>query len=592
MTIMKFTQLCVATAVSALTFSTASNAVLGPIPIYLNTEYRTESPVIGSIASTLSFNADDIKATGANSFIEFLGTVPSVEMWTGNVPTIFMRGGPSNHTLVIVDGARMNPPNSTNGAVEYGLTDIILNDIEKIEIVKGSGSVLYGSSATSGVIAITTKKGAEGKNTTVSTKFGTNNAKTYALSASSGSKNGFVRFTHNNHSTDGINARSDDSTNEKDASSSHSTQIKFGTKKFDISYSKSGNRIEYDDQFGGSNDQYLTRDSSKISINAQKKNSDTWKTKFHFSQIDAVRKAYKDGIFAWGGDGDDFRNTTITAINDINIGNALLNIGLSQSEDKNIKSSSKITSKDLYANWQQTFNNININTGVRYINHSKAGNEIIYNLGASKHFKNTLKLTGIYGTSFNTPTLGQLAGNSNLRPETSKNIELGLEKQHTWGFSSIKIYNNSSNNAFRSDGTTNWVYENVGKLKTKGIELSLNTNIAGYDIDFGHNYNTSKENDRVLQSIRRPKNTTHLTIGKQYGKFNSKTQVIKKSSSLDNGDIRLDGYTLINLSTNYDISDRAIVALRIKNAANKKYSVANKYNQLGRMIELGLDFNF
>ncbi|MDC0920111.1 TonB-dependent receptor [Candidatus Thioglobus sp.] len=588
---MKFKQLSVV-AVSLLTFTTATNAVLGPIPIYLNTEYRTENPVIGSIASTLSFNADDIKATGANSFIEFLGTVPSVEMWTGNVPTIFMRGGPSNHTLIIVDGARMNPPNSTNGAIEYGLTDIILNDIEKIEIVKGSGSVLYGSSATSGVIAITTKKGAKGRHATVSTKFGTNNAKTYALSVSNGSKNGFVRFTHNNHSTDGINARSDDSTNEKDASSNHSTQIKFGTKKFDISYSKNGTRIEYDDQFGGSNDQYLTRDSSKISINAQKKNTDTWKTKLHFSQIDTVRKAYKDGIFAWGGDGDDFRNTTITAISDINIGNALLNIGLSQSEDKNIKSSSKITSKDLYTNWQQTFNNININIGVRYINHSKADNEIIYNLGTSKHFENNLKLTGIYGTSFNTPTLGQLAGNSNLRPETSKNIELGLEKQHIWGFSSIKIYNNSSNNAFRSDGTTGWVYENVGKLKTKGIELSLKTNIAGYDIDFGHNYNISKENDRVLQSIRRPKNTMHLTIGKQYGKFNSKTQVIKKSSSLDNGDIRLDGYTLMNLSTNYDISDRTKVALRIKNAANKNYSVANKYNQLGRSIELGLDFNF
>ncbi|MDC1165562.1 TonB-dependent receptor plug domain-containing protein, partial [Candidatus Thioglobus sp.] len=102
---MKFKQLSVV-AVSLLTFTTATNAVLGPIPIYLNTEYRTENPVIGSIASTLSFNADDIKATGANSFIEFLGTVPSVEMWTGNVPTIFMRGGPSNHTLIIVDGAR------------------------------------------------------------------------------------------------------------------------------------------------------------------------------------------------------------------------------------------------------------------------------------------------------------------------------------------------------------------------------------------------------------------------------------------------------------------------------------------------------
>jgi vitamin B12 transporter len=589
---MNIKQLSLAAAVSALTFTTATNAVLGPIPIYLNTEYRTDAPVIGSIASTLSFNEDDIKATGANSFIEFLGTVPSVEMWTGNVPAIFMRGGPSNHTLVIVDGVKMNPPNSTNGAVEYGLTDVALNDIEKIEIVKGSGSVLYGSSAASGVISITTKKGAEGKHATVSAKFGTNNTKTYALTASNGSKDGFVRFTHNKYSTDGINARSDDTTNEKDAISNHSTQIKIGNERFSVSYLKTGNRIEYDDQFGGSNDQYLTRDSSKISINANKKNSDTWKTKFQFTQIDAVRKAYKDGGFSWGGDGDDYRNTTITVLNDININNALLNVGLSQSEDKNTVTSAKITSKDLFFNWQQNINSIDINTGARYIKHSKAGNKTIYNLGAAKHLENNLKLTGVYGTSFNTPTLGQLAGNSNLEPETSKNIELGLEKQHSWGVSSVKIYNNTSKNAFRSDSTTNWVYENVGRLKTKGIEASLNTNIADYDIDFGHNYNKSRENDRVLQSIRRPQNTTHLTLGRQYGKFNSKVQIIKKSSSLDNGDIELDGYTLIDLSTNYDINDSAKVSLSIKNATNKNYSVANKYNQLGRAVSLGLDYSF
>ncbi|MDC9727301.1 MAG: TonB-dependent receptor [Candidatus Thioglobus sp.] len=589
---MNIKQLSLAAAVSALTFTTATNAVLGPIPIYLNTEYRTDAPVIGSIASTLNFDAEDIKATGANSFIEFLESVPSVEMWTGNVPAIFMRGGPSNHTLVVVDGVKINPPNSTNGAVEYGLTNVPINDIEKIEIVKGSGSVLYGSSAVTGVIAITTKQGSEEEHATVGTKFGTNNTKIYTLTASNGGKDGFVRFTHNKYSTDGINARSDDTTNEKDAISSNSTQIKFGNERFSASYLKTGNRIEYDDQFGGSNDQYLTRDSSKISINANNKISDIWKARFQFTQIDAVRKAYKDGGFSWGGDGDNYQNTTIIALNDININNALLNIGLSQSEDKNTVTSEKLTSKDLFVNWQQNINNVDISTGARYIKHSKAGNKTIYNLGASKHLENSLKLTGAYGTSFSAPTLGQLAGNPNLKPEISKNIELGIEKQHTWGMSSITIYNNTSTNAFRSDGTTGWVYENIGRLRTKGIEASLNTNIANYDIDFGYNYNKSRENDRVLQSIRRPQNTTHLTIGKQYGKFNPKVQIIKKSSSLDNGDIKLDGYMLINLSTNYDINDSAKVSLSIKNATNKDYSVANKYNQPGRVVNLGLDYKF
>ncbi len=160
-----------------------SNAVLGPIPIYLDTEYRTDSPVIGSIASTLSFNADEIKATGANTFLEFLATVPSVNLSNpqGGVPGVFIRGNKSEHTLFVVDGVSMVSANSLNGAIEYGMNNIPLNNIEKIDIIKNSGSVLYGSGAIAGVISITTKKGANKKSVILSTKFGTYNTKTYAL---------------------------------------------------------------------------------------------------------------------------------------------------------------------------------------------------------------------------------------------------------------------------------------------------------------------------------------------------------------------------------------------------------------------------
>lgn len=245
---MNIKQLSVAAAVSALTFTTASNAVLGPIPIYLNTEYRTDSPVIGSIASTLSFDAEDIKATGANTFIDFLATVPSVGLFNGhgNVPAVFMRGGHSNHTLILVDGIKINSASSQNGAAEYGLANVALNDIEKIEIVKGSGSVLYGAQAVSGVINIATKKGADGTHSTVSMKYGTHNSKTYELSASGGSAEGFVRFSHNKYTTDGIDARDADITDDKDGVDNRTTQIKFGNERHHITYLESRLKNEYD----------------------------------------------------------------------------------------------------------------------------------------------------------------------------------------------------------------------------------------------------------------------------------------------------------------------------------------------------------
>ncbi len=587
-----------------LVASLNANAVLGPIPIYLNTEYRTDNPVIGSIASTLSFDADDIKATGANTFLDFLATVPSIGLHEGSVPAVFMRGGHADHTLVLVDGVSINSTASINGAAEYGLTSITLNDIEKIEIIKGSGSVLYGSGAIAGVISITTKKGADGKSATVSTKFGTHNSKTYALSASSGDKNGFVRFAHNKYTTAGINARNNDPTKDKDGISNHATQIKFGNQHFGISYLESSNRTEYDRCWDGattvdgcSGDRKL----NKIMINANKKISNTWNAKLSLAQTKSNRDIQHGTAFT---SGDKYKSTAMTMLNDIKVDDALFNVGLSQVDDENITGNKKLSSKDLFVNWQKNINNIDINIGTRHIQHNKFGHHTIYNTGIGKYLDSGIKLTTNYSTAFQAPTLFQLfntyyaKGNPDLKPETSKNIELGIQKQQDWGLIGVKVYKNKVKNVIAyniSDDINIPHYFNTNKLSTKGIELSVNANVATYNLNFSHNYNNSKENNSATQSIRRPKNTTDLTINKQYGKFDSRVQVIRKSSSIDENKI-LDGYILVNLSSHYNFNNKIKVSLNIKNAFDKNYITATDfngaYNQLGRTIEMGLEYQF
>ncbi len=590
--------------IATLVVSLNANAALGPIPIYLNTEYRTDSPVIGSIASTLTFDANDIEATGANTFLDFLATVPSIGLFnaTGNTPAVFMRGGESHHTLFLVDGVSINDLSDSNKAISYGLTGIALSDIEKIEIVKGSGSVLYGSSAIAGVVSITTKKGANGKHATVNTKFGTHNSKTYTLSASNGDKDGFIRFNHKKYTTDGIDARTD-TNGEKDGLSNVFTQIKVGNEKFDISYLKNRNKAEYDNFDGKDNENLGDRKFSRVAINANKKISDIWKTKLSLAQTTVSRNTGLNATTI----GDKFKSTSITLLNDIKIDAALLNVGLSKIDDKNTTDNQKLSSKNLFVNWQKNINSIDINTGARYIKHSKFGNETIYNLGLAKYLNNGIKLTGGYGTAFSAPSIGRLYGwgaNPDLQPEKSKSIELGVEKTHYWGLSSIKIFRNKVKDAITWDGGytgTSPRYFNTGDYLAKGVELSVNANIDSYNINFNHIHSKSKKNNS-LTKVRRPSDITNLTLSKQYGKFNSRIQVIRRSSVTTVYDGDRSGYTLLNLSTKYGINDKMQISLNVNNATDKKYSIASfntetdktrgDYNQLGRTIEVGLNYKF
>lgn len=584
-----------------------ANAVLGPIPIYLNTEYRTDRPVIGSIASTLSFNADDIKATGANTFLEFLATVPSVGLNNGNIPALFMRGGDSDHTLVLIDGVSVNSADSLNGAVEYGLTSIALNDIEKVEIIKNSGSVLYGSSAIAGVISITTKKGANGTSATINTKFGTHNAKTYTLSATDGNKDGFIRFTHNKYTTDGINTQTGDETGEKDGIDNQTTQIKIGNKHFDLSYLQSRNKTEYDG-FGGTNaDKLADTKFNQLTVNANKHFSRVWKSQLLLAQTKSKRNTTKIGdVNIDDVDiGDNYKKTTLTTLNDIKVNNALLTVGLSAVADKNTTNNLKHTSTDLFANWQKNIDDLDVNTGFRYIKHNKFGYHHVYNMGIARELNNGIRLSANYNTAFQAPTLKEITSGTqinDLKPETSKNIDIGLTTSHTWGETAVSLFKNKEKDGIKyAGGHLNSVYVNQDNYTAKGVELSLVANIHGYNVNFNHTYSQSRLNNNNTQAVRRPKNITNFTIAKQYNKFNSQAQIIRKSASLDsyydndsgkNRDIELKGYTLINLSTHYTIDNNTKVSLNIKNASDKNYTVAHGYKQTGRTFEIGLNYQF
>ena len=152
---MNLNKLSVAVLVATVQFSNPANALLGPIIIYLNTEYRTETPVIGAIVSSIKLDKKDIEQTGVSTFTGLLESIPAVsfEGGQGNLTSLRIRGNEASHTLLLLDG---NKVTITGG--QPNLDVIPLEQIERIEINKGPFSSLYGPGAIGGVIHVFTNK--------------------------------------------------------------------------------------------------------------------------------------------------------------------------------------------------------------------------------------------------------------------------------------------------------------------------------------------------------------------------------------------------------------------------------------------------
>ena len=150
-------------------------AVIGPIKITLNNEYRTGSPVIGPVATSIKLDKSDIKKTGATTFVDLLEKIPSItfEGGPGNVAAVRIRGSESKHTLLLIDGQKVTIRNT-----KPNFNLIQLSQISRVEILKGPFSSLYGPGAIGGVINVFTDKDINSiSSSSIDSSYGSNGTK-------------------------------------------------------------------------------------------------------------------------------------------------------------------------------------------------------------------------------------------------------------------------------------------------------------------------------------------------------------------------------------------------------------------------------
>jgi vitamin B12 transporter len=594
------------------------------------TKVETPSKEVGSSLTIIT--RQQIEEQQKSTVLEVLRSVPSLDVvqngGAGRNAGIFIRGAKSEHTLVLLDGVEVNDPISTGRSVNFA--NLTIDNVERIEILRGPQSTLYGSDAMGGVINIITKTGKGKPNGFLAVEGGSFNS----LKESGGFNGGNDRirysFGFSRQDTDGISAVKDKNGSlEKDGYGNTSFSGKLGitpVKNFDIDviYTRSQSKTDLDET--GDDDPNYTAAATSNFVRTQAKLSlfnHVWDQRIGFSLMDIERNDRNDVDTAHPQDSSlasfngrmikfDWQNNfTIHRTN-------VLTAGLETEEEagKSFYSSdsawgpytsifSEKTARttgfylqDQIKLWNAWFTTV----GVRVDNHDKFGTASTYRLASAYVIEKIgTKIKGSYGTGFKAPSLYQLYssyGDENLKPEESIGWDIGIEQSFAGEKLMVEAvyFKNDFENLVDFNSAT-YQYSNIAKAKTQGFEFSASFH-ATEPLVFHGSYTYTETKDKVtgLELLRRAKNKAGFDANYRFlknGNINLNLIYVGKRADISYVGysairVKTPGYVLTNLAASYNLTKNIQIFGRIDNLFNKNYEEVIGYGTPGASAFIGI----
>ncbi|MCW8849727.1 MAG: TonB-dependent receptor [Melioribacteraceae bacterium] len=598
---------------------------------------KYETPLFQTASSISVITAKQISESQSNSVVDLLKTVPGISIsqqgGTGKLSSVFMRGANSSFLLVMVDNVEINDPSSANNAFDF--SSLQTADIERIEIVRGPQSTLYGSEAAAGVVNIITKSGQGKPSYSLIGEGGTNNYYNGSVSAN-GEYSGFnylLNFTR--LQTDAISSIKGENF-EADGYSNNSGFVKLGYHlqeniSANISYKYVDTETDLDQSEKGGDDPNFTSDFKShlfsMNLNGSFLNG-LWETQLRGSlyknsinaldEVDELRPSTSsisnyDGnrlSFNWQNNLKFVDHNLVTIGVDFKQDEAESNYhseGVWGPFDSNFPKTS-LSTAGIYLQDLVTLNNFSATAGLRYDNNEKFGSVTTFRF-APMYFIEPVgtKIKGTYGTGFKAPSLFNLFapfyGNIDLKPEKSKGWDLGFEQ---YLFSNnvmfgITYFNMKFEDMLGFD--ENFVSININEAETKGIEAILSVpNFVGFSFNASYTYNETYDISTTelkdLQLIRRPKNQFSVNANYSTKKFSFGISAINSGEKFDNDfstfpteRVTLKGYTLIDLRAAYNITEYLSLHGRVENLLNEQYQDILYYGTKGRAGYIGFELS-
>jgi vitamin B12 transporter len=585
-------------------------------------KYPTPSYEVANSISVI--DSQDIADKNYINVIDLLNDVPGISITQqggqGELAYVYTRGANSDYTLVLIDGTEANMTNDPSNT--YDFSNLSTDNVQRVEVLRGPQSTLYGSNALAGVINIITKKGHGKPKLSLYSEGGTYN--TYKAGGSlNGSVNSFnYSLSLSKFRTNGFSAAAAKYGNtEKDGSTNYYLTSRFG---FDVTeninfnifyrYNKSNTDL---DQFGGQygDDPTYVQHINEFALRTEANITTLEKlldSKLSFSVFRNVRKySFDSTLYNPAGSKSfyDGKRYDFEFQNKFNFSETYnLLAGFESNKEtagseyyyfsssfpySSVLPSSSVTTNGVYLENQfDVQNKFFANVGARYDNNKLFNSKITYRIApAFLIWQTGTKLKATFGTGFKAPSLYDLFdpyyGNKDLKPEESTGWDAGVEQffiNGNIGFG-ITYFSNEFKNLFASDPNDNYKTININKAVTNGIELEFHASLFE-NLSLNTNYTYTNTNDESPGSadenkplLRRPKNQYSLDINyAPINKLSSDLDVTyvgerddKDFSAYPTIRVALAPYTLVNLSVNYSLTDYIKIFGRIENLLNEDY---------------------
>lgn len=617
--------------VSAPTLAQAANeqnTLALPAMVVTATRNATSSNELA--AATTVYTRQDIEQRQVKTLPELLKGTLGLDMAQqggyGKITDFFMRGTNSDHILVLMDGIKI-------GSVSAGTTPFELlpiDQIERVEIIRGPASSLYGSEALGGVIQIFTRKSSTEQSTTPRLSLQAGGG-SYDTARTAGTVSGQWQDTWYNlgvshFNTQGINARKPIpgafGFNQPDRDGYQNTGINArvghhfaNSLDLEAFFMHSQGDTQFDSGYGGDRSDFINQ---VVGAKASMALMDNWRSSINLGQS-------RDDNTTFCGPNTLERNNTpcyqhpnafdsrfnstrwnASWQNEIKLNSAhTLNLGTDYRLDE-IASSTAFNQKSRYdvgvfghvhSQWLEHHF---VDASLRWDHNEAAGNYVTGNFGWRYEWDYGLSLLANFGNAFKAPTFNQLYypnyGNPNLHAEESTSFETGIAGKHRWAQWELRAYHTNIDQLIitvTNPTTFNSTAENIGKAEINGLEAEIRSEWQDWHAQLNLNLMSPVNRISNARLPRRADRTLSFDLSRSFGALDVGVNVMAQGMRFDDPSNKkqVAGFVTTDLRTTYHINQNWSLSGQLNNLLDKNYQTVDTYNSFGRNFFLSIHYN-